>query len=176
MSDPAFRVVPGRPDRIYDLIFRSFILPELILPPFPKPLMTVTTPTVPNEETPLLGAQCASEVEGIPGSDSESATMASLSDRDGLTRADSDGGAIVVKKTPLPWPQFSIVLFLLLAEPLTSQVISPVSFGRLCPLAGRIHDNFFFFFAVCTRGWFKGRPTFRDQYANFDLSTSSFGT
>ncbi|KAG5642027.1 hypothetical protein DXG03_003774 [Asterophora parasitica] len=30
-----------------------------------------------------------------------------------------------VKRTPLPWFQFSIVLFLQLAEPLTSQVISP---------------------------------------------------
>ncbi|KAJ8516584.1 hypothetical protein ONZ45_g6135 [Pleurotus djamor] len=29
------------------------------------------------------------------------------------------------KRSPFPWPQFSIVLFLQLAEPLTSQVISP---------------------------------------------------
>jgi hypothetical protein len=33
----------------------------------------------------------------------------------------------VVKRTPLPWAQFSIVLFLQLAEPLTAQVIYPVS-------------------------------------------------
>lgn len=30
-----------------------------------------------------------------------------------------------VKKTPLPWFQFSIVMVLQLAEPLTSQVIYP---------------------------------------------------
>ncbi|KAH7928063.1 MFS general substrate transporter [Leucogyrophana mollusca] len=30
-----------------------------------------------------------------------------------------------VKRTPMPWRQFSIILFLQLAEPLTSQVISP---------------------------------------------------
>ncbi len=30
-----------------------------------------------------------------------------------------------VKETPLPWRQFGIVLFLQLAEPLTSQVIYP---------------------------------------------------
>jgi len=29
------------------------------------------------------------------------------------------------KKTPLPWAQFSILLFLQLAEPLTSNVIYP---------------------------------------------------
>ena len=89
--------------------------------------MTVKIPTAPNEETPLLGAQRTPEAGGIPGSDSETPTVASLSDQDGLAKSDSDGGAITIKKTPLPWPQFSIVLFLLLAEPLTSQVISPVS-------------------------------------------------
>ena len=30
-----------------------------------------------------------------------------------------------VKETPVPWRQFSIVLFLQLSEPLTSQVIFP---------------------------------------------------
>ncbi|KAG6904579.1 hypothetical protein DXG01_008881, partial [Tephrocybe rancida] len=30
-----------------------------------------------------------------------------------------------IKRTPLPWAQFTIVMFLQLAEPLTSQVISP---------------------------------------------------
>ncbi|KAF9523453.1 major facilitator superfamily domain-containing protein [Crepidotus variabilis] len=32
---------------------------------------------------------------------------------------------LLKKLSPLPWPQFSIVLFLLLADPLTSQIISP---------------------------------------------------
>ena len=40
------------------------------------------------------------------------------------------------KRTPLPWFQFSIVLFLQLAEPLTSQVISPFA-----PQVGRCLDD-----------------------------------
>ena len=36
--------------------------------------------------------------------------------RDGLAKA---------RETPIPWAQFSLVLFLQLAEPLTSQVIYP---------------------------------------------------
>ena len=37
----------------------------------------------------------------------------------------------MAKKTPLPWGQLSVVLFLQLAEPLTAQVISPVSFSLI---------------------------------------------
>jgi hypothetical protein len=38
----------------------------------------------------------------------------------------SQGGALAKKaKTPLPWRQFSMLLVLQIAEPLTSQVISP---------------------------------------------------
>ena len=72
--------------------------------------MTITT--VPDEETPLLGRQ-------------QAATLTSLSNPtpsiNGETKRDA------AKRTPLPWAQFSITLFLQLAEPLISQVISPVS-------------------------------------------------
>ncbi|TDL19280.1 MFS general substrate transporter [Rickenella mellea] len=40
-----------------------------------------------------------------------------------LLRSSSDD--TIPRETPLPWKQFSIVLFIQLAEPLTSQVISP---------------------------------------------------
>lgn len=36
------------------------------------------------------------------------------------------------RRTPLPWRQFSIILFLQLAEPLTSQVIAPFA-PQVCP-------------------------------------------
>lgn len=43
--------------------------------------------------------------------------------------------------TPLPWGQFSIVLFLQLAEPLTSQVIYPFAPQvRSAPLDSSIDD------------------------------------
>ncbi|KAF5379724.1 hypothetical protein D9615_005691 [Tricholomella constricta] len=45
-----------------------------------------------------------------------------------------------VKRTPLPWFQFSIVLFLQLAEPLTSQVISPFA-PQLMRDIGITHGN-----------------------------------
>lgn len=35
-------------------------------------------------------------------------------------------------RTPLPWRQFSIILFLQLSEPLTSQVIAPFA-PQVCP-------------------------------------------
>ncbi|KAF8071623.1 member of major facilitator superfamily multidrug-resistance, DHA1 sub-family [Lyophyllum atratum] len=44
------------------------------------------------------------------------------------------------KRTPLPWFQFSIVLFLQLAEPLTSQVISPFA-PQLIRDIGITHGN-----------------------------------
>jgi hypothetical protein len=46
-------------------------------------------------------------------------------------------------RTPLPWRQFSIILFLQLAEPLTSQVIAPfapqVCFFYTSPAASDTH-------------------------------------
>ena len=95
--------------------------------------MTVTIPTTPDEETPLLGGQQVSAVEEITESGSEAATLAGPSNQSsripsvkGKTRANIRE-AELVKKTPLPWAQFSIILFLQLAEPLTFMVISPVS-------------------------------------------------
>ncbi|GLB44911.1 putative major facilitator superfamily protein [Lyophyllum shimeji] len=44
------------------------------------------------------------------------------------------------KRTPLPWDQFTIVLFLQLAEPLTSQVISPFA-PQLIRDIGITHGN-----------------------------------
>lgn len=40
-------------------------------------------------------------------------------------RTDDDNDKAKAKETPIPWAQFSLVLFLQLAEPLTSQVIYP---------------------------------------------------
>ena len=91
--------------------------------------MTTATQTVPDEETPLLTgqqvpdtgnpAECEPEVATLAGPSSQSSRTPSIKGK-----KDANG---VVKKTPLPWVQFSITLFLQLAEPLTSQVISPVS-------------------------------------------------
>ena len=94
--------------------------------------MTVTIPVVSNEETPLLGGQRAPALEVITESESESATLASPPNQGSCTpsvrsKTSANGGSDVIKKTPLPWAQYSIVLFLQLAEPLTSQVIYPVS-------------------------------------------------
>jgi len=90
--------------------------------------MTVTA--VPNEETPLLRDQQVSAIERVTDPEPEAVTLAGLSNQN--SRAPSvkggrNGRPDVVKKTPLPWAQFSLTLFLLLAEPLTAQVISPVS-------------------------------------------------
>ena len=89
--------------------------------------MTATIPTSADEETPLLGGQRVSALEGITEPEAEAVTLAGPSNQG--SRTSSIGGktnANVVKKTPLPWAQFSIVMFLQLAEPLTSQVIYPV--------------------------------------------------
>ena len=94
----------------------------------------MTTPTtVPDEETPLLGGQQVSAIEGITEREPEVATLAGPSNQGSRTpsikgKTNANGGSDTVKKTPLPWAQFSIALFLQLAEPLTAQVISPVSF------------------------------------------------
>lgn len=83
---------------------------------------------VPDEETPLLGGQQISAIERVTDPEPE----ASLSNQSSRApsikrRRNAYGGPDVVKKTPLPWAQFSLTLVLLLAEPLTAQVISPVS-------------------------------------------------
>ena len=94
--------------------------------------MTATTPPVPDEETPLLGGKQGPAIKRTTEREPETAVLAGPSNHTSLTpsirgRTNADGGSDVVKKTPLPWAQFSIVLLLMLTEPLTSQVISPVS-------------------------------------------------
>ena len=94
--------------------------------------MTPTTPTVPDEESPLLGEQRDSAKRKIAGSEPEAATLARPSNQGSRTSSVRGGTNAserlgVTKKTPLPWAQFSITLLLLLTEPLTSQIISPVS-------------------------------------------------
>ena len=91
--------------------------------------MTATIPTSADEETPLLGGHRVSALEGTTEPEAETVTLAGPSNQG--SRTSSIGGktnANVVQKTPLPWAQFSIVMFLQLAEPLTSQVIYPVGF------------------------------------------------
>ena len=87
-----------------------------------------TTPVI-NEETPLLRDQRVSVIERVtdPEPEPEAVTLADQSSRTPSVKGGRNGSPDVVKKTPLPWPQFSLTLFLLLAEPLTAQVISPVS-------------------------------------------------
>ena len=81
--------------------------------------MIATIPTAPDEETPLLGGQQVSIIGEITESEPGAATLAGPSNQ--------DSGSKLIKKPPFPWAQFSIVLFLQLAEPLTSCVIYPVS-------------------------------------------------
>ena len=92
----------------------------------------MTATAAPDEETPLLRDQHSSAVERVTDPEPEAVTLVGLSNQ--TSRAPSvkggrnaDGGSDAVKKTPLPWAQFSLTLFLMLAEPLTAQVISPVS-------------------------------------------------
>ena len=82
--------------------------------------------TVPTEETPLLGGQQVLTTRRVAEPESESDTLASSRAPSVKDRRKTDRGPDAVKKTPLPWAQLSIVLILELAEPLTSQVISPV--------------------------------------------------
>ena len=79
--------------------------------------MTFTTPTVPGEEAPLLSGQRISATGRITKSKPAAATL-----------TDPGNESELIKKTSFPWAQFSIISFLLLTEPLTSQVIYPVSF------------------------------------------------
>lgn len=105
-------------------IFLSF---RLLPPPLSSHFMTM-----PDEETPLLGGQQVSSIERTTESESEATTVAGPSNQGSRTpsvkgRTNANRGSEVTRRTPLPWAQFCIVLFLQLAEPLTSQVIYPVS-------------------------------------------------
>jgi hypothetical protein len=94
--------------------------------------MTKVISILPNEETPLLGGQRVLVVGRITEHEPEAATLADPSSRTNSRTSsirgniNAKGQSDVAKKTPLPWAQFSIALFLQLAEPLTSQVIYPV--------------------------------------------------
>jgi hypothetical protein len=115
-------------------------------------------PTTPDEDTPLLGGNKVSAIEGAISespSSSETATLAGHSNQ--ASRTPSIKGKVnevskPIKKTPLPWAQFSIIMFLHLAEPLTSQVIYPVSY-RLgyCFGASNRASNVLIFFSLHLR-------------------------
>jgi len=90
---------------------------------------------MPNEETPLLGGKEA-PTTGLGESRGTRTTGAGLSSQNSYTpgaegRRNAYGGPDVFKKTPLPWAQLSIGLFLEAAEPLSSRVIFPVSPNRV---------------------------------------------
>ena len=91
-------------------------------------------PNMSDEEAPLLSGQQVSAMKRTAEGGSEVAALADPRNRNDLTlsvqgRANVNGGpqSDAVGKTPLPWARFSIVLFMLLAEYLTAQAISPVS-------------------------------------------------
>ena len=95
--------------------------------------MTVVIQIASDEETPLLGGRQVSAPKRITEPESEAATLAGPSNHTSRTpsiggKTNVNGRSKLVKRTPLPWAQFSIILFLQLAEPMTMQVISPVSF------------------------------------------------
>lgn len=88
-----------------------------------------------NESTPLL-RQSDDSISTILNSNASSTrhskTYASSSSQEraddienGLNITKATTNTKEVEETPVPWRQFSIVLFLQLAEPLTSQVIYP---------------------------------------------------
>ena len=82
--------------------------------------MTVTIQTASDEVTPLL--------DGSEVSANESSSVVAAVAGPSNQKINANDILEQTKKTPLPWAQFSIILFLELAEPLTSQVIYPVSF------------------------------------------------
>ena len=57
-----------------------------------------------------------------------------------LLRSDSHGH-LKRKHNPIPWAQFSIILVLQLAEPLTSQVIYPFAPEASIVLHTSVHGN-----------------------------------
>lgn len=82
--------------------------------------------SVPDEETPLLGRDSVSAV--TYGSEVVTAvdpTNQGDHTQDVKSKAGPDPEQ--TKRTLLPWAQFSIISFLQLVEPLTGQVIYPVS-------------------------------------------------
>lgn len=95
--------------------------------------MVVTIPTTPDEETALQDRKGVSATGGvILGANPEVVTLELPLSQDSRTpsiegNADACGVSEAIEKTPLPWAQFSVLLFLQLAEPLTSNVIYPVS-------------------------------------------------
>ena len=103
--------------------------------------MTLTIPNGPDEETPLLGGKQVSEIVNITEPESEASILGETSNEGSRTpsikgRTNINKPAGVVKKTPLPWVQFCVVLFLQLPEPLTAQIIYPVSvlFSAVAPI------------------------------------------
>ena len=111
----------------------NFFLPltlDLRLPSTGR--IPVTASTIPNDEVPLLRGQHVPATEPEPE------------------------GPDVVRKTPIPWAQFAIVLFLEVAEPLASRVIFPVSSSSsdLAPSLDADRGTYLSakwpFFAVCT--------------------------
>ena len=109
-----------------------FFVLLFVTPPSEQNFMTTMTPTAPDEESPLLGTQRGPAIGRTVRHEPEVITSAGPSNRGSRTPSVRNGMNInersgVVKKTPLPWAQLSITLHLLLMEPLTSQVISPVS-------------------------------------------------
>ena len=88
--------------------------------------MAFPVQTGPDEETtPLLGGDGASKTVRIYESHPKAVALADHCTNEGVT---TNGVPEVVKETPFPWTQVSIIMFLQLAEPMTSLVISPVSF------------------------------------------------
>ena len=122
--------------------FTLFYPPHIFLStPNSTHLVGRDTMTAPNEETPLLAANTVSATK--PGS--EVATAVSPPSQGSQTqgiggKANADGTSEPIKRTLLPWAQFSIISFLQLVEPLTGQVIYPVSspFGLSDPSLKRL--------------------------------------
>lgn len=85
-------------------------------------------PRMHDEETPLLRSSDDSHDDHDVRYDSPQLTASSSTATLAATAtavASSSSSKPVREETPLPWAQFSLVLFLQLAEPLTSQVIYP---------------------------------------------------